>query len=304
LPSMSGFKMVRRPTFAAFVLLLALCGLNLFMRETPSYLSNYIRRMKSIQSDPFITFIVPSLLRDSLPDTIKSITTQSDPNWEALVGVDLDILSKVWSDSETFKNTYRTDTSLAKGSTFFPPIEDGRVRLSLIREAEHVTQNSAGEVRNRLMESAKGEWLAFVDDDDTVNPCFTEWLKRGIEKATQDSEEGNGPDLVLFRMQRDGKLIPSLDSNLIVRGLAGISFAMRRELFTEKGIRFDPSMDEDYRLMYQVYSEGNKVSVANCVGYFVHGDGWDPRHRLCNVDGESTCQFVTSEVKQFYPDPE
>ena len=301
---MSSLRMVPRPTFPAFLLLLSLCGVTIYNGLRQGNLSNYIRRMKAIQSNPFITFIVPSLLRDTLPDTLESITTQSDPNWEALVGVDIDVLSKVWSDSETFKKTYRTDSSLSKGATFFPPIEDSRVRLSLIREAEHVSHNSAGAVRNRLMESAKGEWLAFVDDDDTVNPCFTEWLKRGVNKAIQDSGEGNGPDLVLFRMQKDGIVIPALNSHEIVRGLAGISFAMRRELFTEKGIKFDPSMDEDYRLMYQVYSEGNSVSIANCVGYFVHGEEWDPKHRLCNVDGESTCQFVTSEVKQFYPDPE
>ena len=51
---------------------------------------------------------------------------------------------------------------------------------------------TVGQKRNRLLWMAEGEYLAFVDDDDSVAPDYVDRLLAAIEKA-------NGADVICFR---------------------------------------------------------------------------------------------------------
>ncbi len=286
--------------------LVTLFAINIYLGSESEDLTR-IFRVLSLWSEnndpkPLVSIIVPTLLRDTLSRTLRSLTTQTDPQWEALLGIDLDILMADKSDEE-FVEAFRTNAAIKDDLTFFPPIEDKRIRVSLMRGSSHTTHNSAGEVRNKIMKGARGDWLAFVDDDDTLSPCYVEWLKRGIDKAMKESGPEGVPDLVLFRMWHAGwnNTLPYAGVDVIERTRSGISFAMKRELFFDKDISFKPAVDEDYRLLNQVYEQGYKIQLATCAAYFVHGDSWDPASRECSINDESTCEFHDTEVIKYIP---
>ena len=288
---------------------------------------------------PFVSFIIPSLLRSTLPQTLDSLTLQTDPNWEALIGVDLDIISPLpphQGTEESSISTTTSDTTLSvdeslpnsnmdnspviTDTTIDVPtssslplpsssmdsrntiINDERISLSMMRNMSHVSNNSAGAVRNRLMPNAKGEWIAFVDDDDTISPCYVEWLKRGLQKLEKEykyNDEQIMPEVIVFRMylpvlRRDVPFRKGRGKNVIRLNNVGISFAVKSELLVqpENGFAFEPGSGEDYQLLRSISAQGHRIMIADCTAYFVHAEKWDPNQRTCTQKRESTCQFI------------
>ena len=91
---------------------------------------------------------------------------------------------------------------------------------------EHVIETddgygSAGLTRNAAIAKATGEWLAFVDDDDTVDPYYVDCVR---------DFAGENTDVIVFRMlYRNGWVLPHLERPVIEWSHVGISFAMRAE---------------------------------------------------------------------------
>ena len=84
---------------------------------------------------PLITFIIPTIGRSTLSNTLESLINQTNPNWKAIVIFD--------GVSSTIKNTDR--------------------RISVIESSKlGKTYNSAGVVRNYGITLADTEWVAFV----------------------------------------------------------------------------------------------------------------------------------------------
>jgi hypothetical protein len=90
-----------------------------------------------------------------------------------------------------------------------------------------------------------GEWLAFVDDDDTLATCYIDALQSEVAATP-------GVNVVVFRMITPSNVTippPHFDANnAITFGYVGISFAFKRELFTQ-GFRFVNSRGEDFELV-------------------------------------------------------
>lgn len=104
------------------------------------------------QSLPLVTFVVPAYNAHAmLPGALESLSAQTRGDWEAVVVDD-------GSNDDTYE--------VAEGFAF----ADARFRV--------FKQANAGVscARNAAIRAARGEYLAFLDADDTVEPDFVEKL--------------------------------------------------------------------------------------------------------------------------------
>ena len=86
-----------------------------------------------------ITFIIPSIGRDTLINSIQSIQNQTNENWKLIV-----IFDGVKSTLD---------------------FQDDKIKVFEIEKTGECT-NNAGNVRNYGMQYVDTEWIAFLDDDD------------------------------------------------------------------------------------------------------------------------------------------
>jgi len=182
----------------------------------------------------FVTFIIPSIGRPTLSKTLESLINQTNPNWKAIV---------------IFDGISPTIESL-----------DSRIRFI---ESEKLGQgfNSAGLVRNYGMQFVDTDWIAFVDDDDSVSNDYVAILKKEIL-------EYNAVDLIIFRMEYDGTFYPKLESESFHSGDVGISFACKTEI-VKKGHLFEPSGVEDFNFLDGARNKNYKIMVSPYIKYFV-----------------------------------
>ena len=192
-----------------------------------------------------ITFIIPSVGRPTLINSIQCLKNQTNPNWNAIIIFD----------------------------GISPTIENDDPRI-MIMETEKLGQgyNSAGLVRNKAIEYATSEWIAFLDDDDSISDDYVETFIIEINKYS--------PDVILFRMAFAFKMefandyvVPPLQSirGDIRAGHVGISFALKRQIFND-GYIFIPSHYEDWILFEKLISNSYKVMISPHVKYFVRQD--------------------------------
>jgi glycosyltransferase involved in cell wall biosynthesis len=185
---------------------------------------------------PFASFIIPSLGRHSLVETQYSLMEQSDPDWEALV-----VCDPSWQKR--------------------PGISNKDKRISYVRGTH---EGSAGLLRNTGIEMANGEWVCFVDDDDTVSPQYVEHLR-------EHAEDYPTVDVVVFRMDhpRFG-ILPRVDIPVIAHGQVGISFAIKREIrpFFKTGDALAPIPD-DIELLSRLKQQGKEFYISPHVDYKV-----------------------------------
>lgn len=105
-------------------------------------------------------------------------------------------------------------------------------------------KNGAGNVRNYAVPFIETEWIAFLDDDDTVADDYVTCLQKQIEEIPD-------LDVLIFRMKHKflGRIIPSLDKTEIKVGNVGISFSLKTKIMKEDNHLFIPSGIEDYTLL-------------------------------------------------------
>jgi len=188
----------------------------------------------NLPSDAFVTFIIPTIGRETLPQTLKSLINQTDINWKTIV-----IFDGISSTIETL---------------------DSRIKII---ESEKLGQgkNSAGLVRNYGMQFVDTEWIAFVDDDDCVSHDYVAVLKKEIL-------EYDAVDLIIFRMEFGDGICPNLESDSFYRNDVGISFACKTELF-KNGNKFEPSEVEDFKYLDNARNKNYKIMVSPHITYFV-----------------------------------
>ena len=190
----------------------------------------------------FVTFIVPTIGRDSLHHTINSLLAQTDPDWDAVILFD------------------------GVAITYNP----GDPRIQVYRQDEPT--NNCGLARNEAIKYASGEWLAFVDDDDYVLPTYTEKLRRYAPNQ----------DIILFtfRIMNTGVLRPSPGVDKITRGETGISFAVRHAFRKQYDLWFTEGIQDDYRFLYAAEQANARILITHDVQYIVPSIGglgvWRP----------------------------
>lgn len=180
-----------------------------------------------------LTFIIPTIGRDTLATTLDSLRAQSDKRWKAIVLFD----------------------------GIPPTLESPDPRISILTCPKlGQGKNHAGRVRNIGMEKATTEWVGFVDDDDTLSPQYTQTFYQEIASYPK-------MDTIIFRMSQGNIILPPLSIDTFQKNYVGISFAMRRSLFQK--FKMEPSATEDYDLLDRIRSGGHPMMISPYTLYFV-----------------------------------
>lgn len=212
-----------------------------------AYLDSYdttleqIRAFSSMHSDAFITFIIPTVNRETLFRTLTSIRQQTNQRWKVIV---------------IFDGCVPTDESLLE------LLQDTRFLYISIKKHGILSSNQsgqAGQIRNIGMSMVTTPWIGFVDDDDTILPNY-------IEKLMEESSTLSNADLISFRMIDTDQLIPPPFCQSILPNQIGISFAIKTSLFKE-GFLFIQSEREDYHFVKEVHRARKIIVLSSHITY-------------------------------------
>ena len=194
-----------------------------------------------------IIFIIPTIGRKSLKHAVLSLNNlKGNYNWKAIIIFD------------GIKNNL--DYNLINKNYILLEIE----KLGKIEK-----KNNAGLVRNYgidyiINNEIESEYIAFLDDDDSLNPNYIINLK--------DEEKIFNFDLIIFRMMYPNyKIVPHQLSNKIMKNNVGISFAVKYKIFKNENIRFINSPFEDFMFINQLKNK-IKILISKYVNYFVKTD--------------------------------
>lgn len=194
---------------------------------------------------PFASFIIPTLGRDSLWQTCISLVEQTDEDWEALVVIDpkAEIDGDLRYIDERIKYLHVTSGAMKKQ-----------------------LYGSAGLLRNYAVHDAQGEWIAFVDDDDTLEPAYIEHLR-------QHSEDYPQADVVIFRMLHPKfGVLPRKELPLIEHGQVGISFAIKHKVALQYPFNTGDAqapIPDDIDLLKRLKGAGYEMYISPHVDYMV-----------------------------------
>lgn len=187
-----------------------------------------------------ITFIIPTINRSTLINTLESLEKQTDPNWKAIC---------------VFDNIIPGDNIKLKLES------DSRFKYIVLSEKLGKDRNSAGMVRNIGIEKADTEWIGFVDDDDTLTPYYVQRLKEELVVS---------PDIecIIFRMCLDNNIFPTTNAIDFEKGQVGISFCYKLKLFNEN-LKFIPDSFEDFLLLNRIRSNKKNILISPYITYLV-----------------------------------
>jgi glycosyltransferase involved in cell wall biosynthesis len=184
-----------------------------------------------------ITFIVPSIGRDTLGRTLQSLIQQTDPEWTCMVVMDgVDIPHDLPTDE----------------------------RIKYMRIEKTGERNHGGRVRNAGMRASTDSiWFAFVDDDDTVTSDYVEKLKKSIHQMPD-------VEVFIFRMMIwFNNILPFYNDTDFTKEHVGISFTIKASIFREDKLYFEPSCGEDYDFLDRVRTAGKNIHILPYICYYV-----------------------------------
>jgi glycosyltransferase involved in cell wall biosynthesis len=200
-----------------------------------------------MSEEKLVTFVIPSVARDTLTRSINSLLAQTSDNWRAIVGFD----------------------GIKKEQINFDLLEDERIQYLFLEKTGQLKDASrkhskAGQVRNKIIEHVETKWIAFLDDDDTVDREYVYILSKEDEKEDMNC--------FIFRMKAaNGDVIPFSGSKQIRVGQVGISFCVKADFIKQKSILFNNSETEDYEMIKSISSSGGRIKLLEQVGYYVGG---------------------------------
>ena len=193
-----------------------------------------------MEYDNIITFIIPTIGRETLKNTLISLQNQTIENWKANV---------IFDDCNININN----------------IDD---RIKIVRCNKLGSNiNNAGLVRNYGIEIADTKWIAFLDDDDVIDETY-------LQKFYEELELNNDIDVLIFRMNLCGRVIPSVYTDNFYINDVGISFVVKKEIF-DNGIKFVPDGAEDFLLLNQIRKKNYKMIISSYIMYYVENSVHD-----------------------------
>lgn len=192
----------------------------------------------------FITFIIPTIGRKSLNDSIKSLLEQTNTSWNALIIFD--------------------------GIKCNINIDDNRIKiLEIDKVGNSEKKNYAGYVRNigikHIIKNSElnniSEWFAFLDDDDYLSKDY-------IERLIEELNINNQIEICIFRMKyENGYILPTKYDKSIIKNKVGISFAIKKNV--AQNIIFKNNPFEDYMFLKEAEINKYKILISSYVTYFI-----------------------------------
>ena len=207
---------------------------------------------------PFISVIIPVYqVEDYIDDCLKCIAAQNYPGAVEYIFID----------------DCCTDRSIMKIECFMGD-NGGRIDYKILR---HERNRGLSAARNTGIEAARGEYLLFLDSDDSLSEDALNSLSQPLLK--------NRYDMVVGRYQERGdshKLGPSLPDGTVLHGkeifeaydraqitisvwnkLIKKSFVLENQLFFYEGI-----IHEDSLWSFIAYNQANDLYVVDRVTYY------------------------------------
>jgi glycosyltransferase involved in cell wall biosynthesis len=187
-----------------------------------------------------VTFVVPSLGRDSLERTVRSLQDQTLDSWQCII---------------IFDGIKCPPSATWRGDSRITYLEIAKAGTSANRHG------NGGLVRNAGLPHVLTKYTAFLDDDDYLDPTYVESIDKDI-----------GSDMgIVFRMRMpSGKIVPPIEmGNQIAKGHVGISYVVRTDRVRGNNIRFINSNSEDFEFLDAVLKTGATINVSNKALYIV-----------------------------------
>lgn len=169
--------------------------------------------------------------------------------------------------------------------------QDERIRVI------HRDRGSISAGRNTALDAAKGEYIAFIDDDDWVEPDFLEFLLNLILENNADISICGAADKAF-----DEKKIMNTEEALIElmwRRKYGVGFPLKlikRECLN--GLRFPEEVKyDDIALMYKVIAESERIAYHGMPKYNItrhenNNSAWTTNHSL--LDAKTLDEYLNS----------
>lgn len=211
---------------------------NMHFIEITDYVKDYMKKLQN--KETLITFIIPTINRPTLMNTLYSLLNQKSKEWKAIC---------IFDNVSPNKNVVDLLNS------------DKRFSYYVLNKKLGKDTNSAGLVRNYGIEKADTKWIGFVDDDDTLLPHYVDSFKEEVNR--------NDLDCIIFRMIFE-KIMPQGFDKTFYCNYVGISFCYKKELFND-GYQFIPSSGEDFNLLDRMRSNSKKMLMSDRITYKVRG---------------------------------
>ncbi len=204
------------------------------------------------QMDIKISVIMLTYNREALVGrAIESILVQTMPNFEYII-VDNGSSDKSGEIAEEYAK------------------KDGRIRVV------HIPRSNIGTGRNVGLDMAKGEYITFIDDDDTAAPDMLEFLYKLAKEQDADialcgsTKEVNGG--ILPNCVFDEKLLMTAEEAVVTLlkrkkyNAAMPSKLFKRELFEHIRFRTEGKYD-DISVVYKYFAEAKRVAAHGLPKY-------------------------------------
>jgi hypothetical protein len=189
----------------------------------------------------FITFIIPSLGRNSLKDSVQSLFELNDPDWNVVI-----IFDGIKSNLEIQSPKIKIIEADKKG------------HAGILRNIgmDYVLSAAASDAANQSI------WFGFLDDDDYLSSDYIDKLKLEYENSKEKA------NVIIFRMGYPNKtIIPAKNIKQIIKCNVGISFAIQSHI--AKTNQFNLGLFEDYIFLKILESKKYNIMISSYVCYFV-----------------------------------
>jgi len=198
-------------------------------------------------------FIIPSIGRESLINSINSILDQDYKKWEIII-----IFDDKKDKYENYKCTYKDNDKIT-----FLNLENNTLLNNIDGHGR------ASEVRNFGLEYIKNknysndDFICFLDDDDSISSDYISKINEEINR--------NNVDCVIFRMSDNNYIIPNINCIDFCKCDVGISFAFRFKILIEDNILFKKnSITEDFDILNEIRENKYKIVISPYCKYFVN----------------------------------
>jgi hypothetical protein len=211
------------------------------------------------KNDIFITFIIPTIGRESLIIAINSLFNLTKLNWNAIIIFD----------------------GVKKNIN----INDERITIVELEKKEGLLDkyNQAGYVRNiGFSYLKKSDWVGFLDDDDSLSNDY-------IEKLENEVSLNSSIDVCIFRMIYENNIIlPGKIDKSINKNRIGISFALKGCI--TNNIKFSNSQHEDYFYLKELEYKNYKIVISPYICYYVR------MSQINNIDNQINNKNILDRI--------